>query len=95
MDETVKDNVETVKLPSETLIYKEVTVSISMSKSLCLEVPENYTKEEIIEQAKKVITTPNKLLQIANQVFQQFRIGVEGADFNGWEVDELEYITNE
>lgn len=88
------NNVETVELPSDNLIYKEITVSISMSKSICLEVPENATKEEIVEQAKNVIMTPDKLIQTANQVFQQFRIGIQGADFNGWEVDELEYITD-
>lgn len=93
MEENLND-VETVELPSDNLIYKEITVSISMSKSICLEVPENATKEEIVEQAKNVIMTPDKLIQTANQVFQQFRIGIQGADFNGWEVDELEYITD-
>lgn len=93
MEENLND-VETVELPSDNLIYKEITVSISMSKSICLEVPENATKEEIVEQAKNVIMTPDKLIQTANQVFQQFRIGIHGADFNGWEVDELEYITD-
>ena len=93
MEENLND-IETVELPSDNLIYKEITVSISMSKSICLEVPENATKEEIVEQAKNVIMTPDKLIQTANQVFQQFRIGIQGADFNGWEVDELEYITD-
>ena len=36
--------------------------------------------------------TPDVIMKIAEQVFQQYRIGVQGIDFKGWNVDELEYI---
>lgn len=75
------------------LIYKEVTVSITMSKSLCLEVPENATNEQIQERAKQEIMTPDTIMKISEQLFKQFNIGVQGVDFKGWNVDELEYIT--
>jgi hypothetical protein len=75
------------------LIYKEVTVSITMSKSLCLEVPENATNEQIQERAKQEIMTPDTIMKISEQLFKQFKIGVQGVDFKGWNVDELEYIT--
>ena len=88
----MEDNIETVEFPSENKIYKEVSVSISMSKSLCLEVPENATSEQIQEQAKQEIMTPDTIMKIAEQVFQQYRIGVQGVDFKGWNVDELEFI---
>lgn len=88
----MEDNIETIEFPSENKIYKEVSVSISMSKSLCLEVPENATSEQIQEQAKQEIMTPDTIMKIAEQVFQQYRIGVQGVDFKGWNVDELEFI---
>ena len=91
MDKSVNiENVETIELLSNNLIYKNVTVSISMSKSLCLEVPENASKEQIQEFAKQEIMTPDKIMNISEQVFNQMRIG--GIDFKGWNVDELEYI---
>lgn len=74
------------------LIFKEVTVSISMSKSLCLEVPESATNEQIQELAKQEIATPDTIMKISEQLFNQFKIGVHGIDFKGWNVDELEYI---
>lgn len=88
----MEDNIETIEFPSENKIYKEVSVSISMSKSLCLEVPENATSEQIQEQAKQEIMTPDTIMKIAEQVFQQYRIGVQDVDFKGWNVDELEFI---
>lgn len=88
----MEDNIETIEFPSENKIYKEVSVSISMSKSLCLEVPENATSKQIQEQAKQEIMTPDTIMKIAEQVFQQYRIGVQGVDFKGWNVDELEFI---
>ena len=88
----MEDNIETIEFPSENKIFKEVSVSISLSKTLCLEVPENATSEQIQEQAKQEIMTPDVIMKIAEQVFQQYRIVVQGIDFKGWNVDELEYI---
>ena len=88
----MEDNIETIEFPSENKIFKEVSVSISLSKTLCLEVPENATSEQIQEQAKQEIMTPDTIMKIAEQVFQQYRIGVQGVDFKGWNVDELEFI---
>lgn len=86
------EEIEKLELPSDNKIYKEITVSISLSKSLCLEVPENFTEEQIKDQAKIEIMTPDKIMKISEQVFQQYRIGVQGIDFKDWHVDELEYI---
>lgn len=87
------DNIETIELPSDTLIYKNVTVSITLSKSLCIEVPENATDEQVQELAKQEIMTPDKIMKISEQLFKQMKIGVQGVDFKGWFVDELEFIT--
>lgn len=86
------DNIEIIEPGSNNLIYRDVTVSITLSKNLCIEVPENATKEQIQEQAKIEIMTPDKIMKISEQLFRQFNIGVQGVDFKGWNVDELEYI---
>lgn len=74
--------------------YQEVTVSISMSSSFMIEVPEGASHEDIIEKAKREIVLPLTSLAIAKQAFKQLGIKVNGIDTNEWFVDEVEYITD-
>ena len=74
--------------------YQEVTVSISMSSSFMIEVPEGASHEDIIEKAKKEIILPSTSLTIAKQVLKQLEIKVNGIDTNEWFIDEVEYITD-
>lgn len=74
--------------------YQEVTVSISMSSSFMIEVPEGASHEDAIEKAKKEIILPSTSLTIAKQVLKQLGIKVNGIDTNEWFVDEVEYVTD-
>ena len=74
--------------------YQEVTVSISMSSSFMIEVPEGASHEDIIEKAKREIVLPLTSLTIAKQAFKQLGIKVNGIDTNEWFIDEVEYITD-
>lgn len=74
--------------------YQEVTVSISMSSSFMIEVPEGASHEDIIEKAKKEIILPSTSLTIAKQVLKQLGIKVNGIDTNEWFVDEVEYVAD-
>lgn len=74
--------------------YQEVTVSISMSSSFMIEIPEGASHEDIIEKAKKEIILPSTSLAIAKQVLKQLGIKVNGIDTNEWFVDEVEYVTD-
>ena len=74
--------------------YQEVTVSISMSSSFMIEVPEGASHEDVIEKAKKEIILPSTSLTIAKQVLKQLGIKVNGIDTNEWFVDEVEYVTD-
>lgn len=73
-------------------IYKEVTVSISMSKDFMIEVPEDATSEELIEKAKEEILLPNQAIDIAKHLLKHLGVKVNGVEFEEWYVDELEYI---
>lgn len=75
-------------------IFKEVTVSISMSKGVMIEVPEDATNEELIEKAKKEIVLPHQSMDVAKQVLKQLGIRVHGIELEDWYVDELEYVTD-
>ena len=74
--------------------YQEVTVSISMSSSFMIGVPEGASHEDIIEKAKREIVLPLTSLAIAKQAFKQLGIKVNGIDTNEWFIDEVEYITD-
>lgn len=75
-------------------IFKEVTVSISMSKGVYLEVPEGTTDEQLIERAKQEILTPDKVMPILVQILRQSGIRVDTHDIAGWVVDDLEYVVD-
>lgn len=72
--------------------FKEVTVSISMSKSVYLEVPEGTTDEQLMERAREEILTPDKIMPLLVQVLRQAGVRVDAHEIAGWNVDELEYI---
>lgn len=74
--------------------FQEVTVSVSMSSSYMIEVPDGASHDDIIEKAKKEIVLPLTSLAIAKQVLKQLGIRVNGIDTNEWFIDEVEYITD-
>ena len=75
-------------------IYKEVTVSISMSKDFMIEVPEGATREELIEKAKEEILLPNQAIDIARHLLKHLGVKVHGVEFEDWYVDELDYVAD-
>ena len=75
--------------------FKEVTVSISMSKSVYLEVPDGTTDEQFLERAKKEILTPDKVMAILASILEQSGIRVDTREIVDWNIDELEYIVED
>lgn len=73
----------------------EVACSISMSRSLYLELPEGMTKEQLIERAKQEIILPHNAMAKVQLILNQLGIRLkEKLDLNDWNVDEVEYVTN-
>lgn len=57
-----------------------------------VEVPEDATREELIEKAQEEIILPNQAIDIAKSVLKQLGVKIHGADLEDWYVDELEFI---
>lgn len=75
--------------------YVEVTASVTMSKSLCIEVPEGATKEKVLELAKKEFIIPTTGIQYLETILTQIGVKIQGMnDFKNWDIDELEYVTD-
>jgi hypothetical protein len=71
-------------------IFKEVNISVNLNKNIFIEVPEEMSDEEIIEEAKTIIPLPDKLLRDLNQVLSQFNVKVSivnNSDITDWKSD--------
>ena len=75
--------------------YVEVTASITMSKSLYIEVPEGATKEDVLELARKEFIPPHQGINYLENILTQVGVRVEDIDdIKNWDVDEFEYVTD-
>ena len=72
--------------------YREVTVSVSMSKSFMVEIPEDASDEELLDKAKREVMLPSAVMDACRNVFRQLGVKVNGIDFNDWCTDEVEFI---
>lgn len=76
------------------MAMKEVKASITMSRTLYIEVLENSTEEQILEKAKQEIILPFDALQTANKVLKQMRVNIPKLDLIDWTIDDLNYKVN-
>lgn len=76
------------------MAMKEVKASITMSRTLYIEVLKNSTEEQILEKAKQEITLPFDALQTANKVLKQMRVNIPKLDLIDWTIDDLNYKVN-
>lgn len=75
--------------------YVEVTASITMSKSLYIEVPEGATKEEVLELARKEFIPPHIGIKYLEGILAQVGVQVKDIDeIKNWDIDEFEYVTD-
>lgn len=75
--------------------YVEVTASVTMSKSLCIEIPEGATKEEVLELAKKEFIIPTTGIRYLEGILAQVGVTVQNInEIKNWDIDELEYVTD-
>lgn len=78
--------------------FVEVTVSVTLSKSLCVEVPITATSEQIIEKAKPEFILPHDSMTILNNVAKQINLrfgNINIADATrDWNVDDIAYATD-
>lgn len=76
-------------------MFVNVSVSTSLSTDFIIEVPDNATKEQIEELAKKEVILPHTYPQVLD-TFLKTRMGirVQGIDsmLKSWTVDDLAFI---
>lgn len=73
-------------------LYKEVTVSVNMSKDFLVEVTEDMNNEDIINKAKKEIMLPIEIINTCKNIFNNLGIKAANIDFKDWFTNEAEFI---
>lgn len=77
--------------------FINVTVSASLSTDFYIEVPDNYTKEQIEEYAKTQVALPHEYPKVIDSYLKAVAgIEIRGIDsmLKNWNVDEVEYIVD-
>lgn len=72
-----------------------VKATITMSRTLYIEVPENATEEEILDKANKEIILPHNALYMAANALKKLRVKIDKLDLKDWEVDNYNIKTIE
>lgn len=67
-----------------------VKVSVTLERTLYLDVPDNATLEEKTKKAKEEIILPLDALNIANQTLEQVNIRIPKLDLKDWEMSNCE-----
>lgn len=63
-----------------------VKATTTMTKTLYIEVPDEYSDVDIINMAKEEIIPPQNALGIANRTLKSINIKINKLDLDDWEV---------
>ena len=74
-----------------------IKVTVTMERTLYIDVPENATQEEILELADKEIILPTNALSMADHALRNMHINIPNLDLKDWEVGTVnkEIINND
>ena len=64
----------------------EIKATITMSRTLYIEVPDNATEDEILKKANEEIISPYNALRIADNALRRMNIKIDKLDLKDWEV---------
>lgn len=72
-----------------------IKATVTMSRTLYIEVPEEATEEEIQDRASKEIMLPHNALYTADSALRRAGIKINGLDLKDWEVNKYEFVNIE
>lgn len=75
----------------DTLIMKGITVNISLTRTLYLDVPENISDDDFLKKAKQEIILPHNALVMASNALRNVNIQIPQLDLKDWDVNNIEY----
>lgn len=63
-----------------------IKATVTMSRTLYIEVPEEATEEEILKKANEEITPPHNAIYMADSALRKVNIKIDKLDLKDWEV---------
>ena len=70
---------------------KGITVNISLTRTLYLDVPENISDEDFLKKAKQEIVLPHNALVMASNALRNVNMRIPQLDLKDWDVANVEY----
>ena len=67
-----------------------IEATITMSRTLYIEMPEEATEEEILKKANEEIVSPINAMYMANSALRKLNINIDKLDLKDWEVTEYD-----
>lgn len=67
-----------------------VKATVTMSRTLYIEVPDDATEEEILKKASEEIVPPHNALYMADSALRKMNIKIDKLDLKDWEVTEYD-----
>lgn len=68
-----------------------IKAQVLMERTLYLNLPDDTSKDKIIEEAKKEIILPVNALSAANNALLRCNIKISNLDLNDWETKSINY----
>jgi hypothetical protein len=65
---------------------KGIKATVTMERTLYIDVPENATEEQILELADKEIILPINALSMAEHALRNMHVKIPNLDLKDWEV---------
>lgn len=79
---------------NDSKIFVEVTATATINKNLSIEVPENASKEEIIEMAKNEFVVPTEGIKQLEDILNRLGVRVNNLDnCRNWDIVDIQYDT--
>ena len=63
-----------------------IKATVTMSRTLYIEVPEEATEEEILKMANEEIIPPHNALHMADTALRKLNIKIDKLDLKDWDV---------
>jgi hypothetical protein len=69
--------------------YEEITINLTLEKTYCVNIPEDKTKDEYLEDIKNTIMTPMDEIEYLLGIIKKLGISVAGIDPKEWNVNNI------
>lgn len=70
---------------------KGVTVNITLSRTLYIDVPDDISDEDFLKKAESEVILPHNALTMANNALRNVNINIPNLDISDWDTKNVEY----